>query len=185
MVAFNAPGEDEFTESNYLPAAEDTYRVRIDRYEIKTGEQSASKFNPDGEPIVWFYLQPLFIEDDQEALMVDTADNELPEDKYFIFFFDPRHLGIKPVVSRSRKFMSAALQIPVEQPVKAASLEEFCDSLIDREVIVDVTVKGKYNNIADSRPVVKKTRKRRADKAPLVEAAEALFNEGGNDEDDY
>jgi len=185
-MAFRAPAADEYADSAFLPASEDTYRARIDRYEIKQGEQTASKYNPDGNPRVWFYLQPLFIEGDEEALMVDTADEELAEDKYIIFFFDPDHLGIKPVVAKSRKFLAAALNVPVEQPVEAASLEEFCDSLVGREVVIDVTVNGKYNNIADTRPVQTKTRKRRETKAePLVEAAEVIFNEGATDEDDY
>jgi hypothetical protein len=188
MAGFRAPGENEGGDTKYLPAAEDTYRVRVDRYEIKEGDDSRSKYNPEGKPRVRFYLEPLFIEGDEEALMVDTSDEELPEDKFFIMFFDPDHLGLKPVVSRSRKFLAAALRVPVEQPVEAASLEEFCDTLVDRELVVDVTVNGQYNNIADSRPVVTKTRKRRKaseDKADMTEAAEAIFNEGGEDEDDY
>lgn len=187
-MTFRAPGEDEFTESKFLPAAEDTYRVRVEKYEVKEGADSKSKYNPDGNPRVRFYLAPLFIEGDEEAMMVDTADNELPEDKFFIFFFDPDHLGLKPQVSRSRKFLASALGVPVEQPVEAASLEDFCDTLIDRELIVDVTINGQYNNVADSRPVVKKTRKRRkAESADLTGKAEEIFNESDStgDEDDY
>lgn len=185
-MAFRAPGEDEFTESAFLPAAEDTYRVRIVKYEIKKGAESANRFNPDGNPRVRFFLNPIQIEGDPEALMVDTADEELPEDKYFIFFFDPDHLGLKPVVSKSRKFLAAALSVPVEQPVEADTLEEFCDSLIDRELIVDVEVKGQYNNITDSRPIRKKTRARKAKAAAAVEAANEVFGDmASEDEDDY
>lgn len=186
-MAFRAPGEDEFTGTSFAPAAEDTYRVRVDRYEIKTGPEAASRFNPDGNPRVRFFLEPLEIDGDPEALMVDINDEPLDEEKFFIFFFDPDHLGLKPQVAKSRKFLAAALGVPVEQPVEADTLEDFCDSLVNRELIVDVTVKGEYNNITDSRPIRRKTRTRRA-KSDLTEEAAKVFNEDdestGN-EDDY
>ena len=187
MAAFRAPGEDEFTESQFLPAAADTYRVAIEKYEIKSGADTTNKYNPKGNPRVRFYLSPVEIDGDSEALMVDTADEELPEDKFFIFFFDPDHLGLKPVVSKSRKFLSAALGVPVEQPVEAPTLEAFCDTLIGRELICDVTINGQYNNIADSRPIRKKTRQRKVKEETLVEAAATVFNEGdeSTDQDDY
>lgn len=185
-MTFRAPGEDEFTESQFLPAAPDTYRVAVEKYEVKSGADTTNKYNPDGRPRVRFYLSPIEIDGDSEALMVDTADEELPEDKFFLFFFDPDHLGLKPQVSKSRKFLAAALGVPVEQPVEAESLEAFCDTLVGRELIVDVTVNGKYNNIADSRPIRKKTRQRKA-KGDLQEAAAAVFNEDADtgNEDDY
>ena len=183
-MAFRAPGENDYSEnSEFLPAAEDTYRVRVVKYEIKSGADTANKYNPDGRPRVRFYLNPIEIDGDPEAMMVDTADKELPEDKYIIFFFDPDHLGLKPQVAKSRKFLAAALGVPVEQPVEADSLEEFCDTLIDRELIVDVTVNGKYNNVTDSRPLRKKTRARKQ-KSNAVEAAEEVFA-GIEDDDDY
>lgn len=185
-MAFRAPGENDYSENTeFLPAAEDTYRVRVVKYEIKKGAEAASKYNPDGNPRVRFFLNPIEIDGDPEAMMVDTADRELPEDKYIIFFFDPDHLGLKPQVAKSRKFLAAALGVPVEQPVEADSLEEFCDSLIDRELIVDVTVNGQYNNITDSRPIRKKTRARRAKGDATEAAAEVFADVGASDEDDY
>lgn len=186
MSGFRAPGEDEYDESQFLPASPDTYRVAIRKYEVKTGIDSQSKYNPDGDPRVWFYLEPLFIEGDEDAMMVDTDDKQLPDDKYVIFFFDPDHLGIKPVVAKSRKFLASALAVPVEQPVEANSLEEFCDSLIDRELTVDISVTSKgYNNVDDSRPVQKKTRKRKSKGEDLVEVAAEVFSDETESEDPF
>ena len=189
MAAFKAPGADEFSGTNFLPAAEDSYRCSIDRYEIREGE--VSQYNPDGNPRVRFFLTPLAIDGDEDALMVDIDDNELPEDKQFIFFFDPDHLGTKPRLAKSRKFLANALQIDFEQPVEAESLEDFCESLLNREIICDVVVKkkangDKINNITDTKKVkVRKARRSRADKPTLTEEAEKVFNEDGADEDDF
>lgn len=184
--AFRAPGEDEFDENAFKPAAEDTYKVRVDRYEIKSGKDTVNQWNKDGNPRVRFFLDPIEIDGDPEALMVDTADEELAPEKFFMFFFDPDHLGLKPVVAKSRKFLAAALGVPVEQPVEAESLEAFCDSLVNRELIVDITINGQYNNVSDSRPIRRKTRQRRDAKSDLKEEAEAIFNEDeGSDPDDY
>lgn len=185
-MAFRAPGSEEYTGTKFLPAAEDVYRVRIDRYEIKEGAESVSQYNPDGNPRVRFFLEPLGIDGDDEALMVDTNDEELPEDKFFIFFFDPDHLGTKPRLAKSRKFLASALQIPTDQPVEYDSLEDCCDDLVGRELVVDVTVKGDYNNIVDTRPVKARKARKRVEREPLVEVAKEMFNESetGN-EDDY
>lgn len=186
-MPFRAPGADEFDEEAFKPAAEDTYKVRIDRYEIKSGKDTVNQWNKEGKPRARFYLDPIEIDGDPEAVMVDTADVELAPEKFFMFFFDPDHLGLKPVVAKSRKFLAAALGVPVEQPVEAESLEAFCDSLIGRELIVDITINGQYNNVSDSRPIRKKSRKQRVAKPDLKEEAEVIFNEGddGADPDDY
>lgn len=190
MAAFKAPGADEFQGTSFMPAAEDSYRCVIERYEIREGE--VTQYNPDGNPRVRFWLTPLAIDGDEEALMVDIEDNELPEDKQFIFFFDPDHLGTKPRLAKSRKFLANALQIDYEQPVEAESLEDFCESLLNREIICDVEVKtkangDKINNISDTKKVkVRKARRARAEKPSLVEQADAVFNEDdGGDEDDF
>lgn len=190
MAAFKAPGADEFTGTAFLPAAEDTYRCVIDRYEIREGE--VTQYNPDGNPRVRFFLTPLSIDGDDDALMVDIEDNELPEDKQFIFFFDPDHLGTKPRLAKSRKFLANALQIPTDQPVEAESLEAFCENLLNREIVCEVVVKtkgngDKINNITDTKQVkVRKARRKRAEKESLVEQAEQVFNEDdGGDEDDF
>lgn len=190
MAPFKAPGADEFAGTSFMPAAEDSYRCVIDRYEIRTNE--VSQYNPDGNPRVRFFLTPLAIEGDEDALMVDIEDNELPEDKQFIFFFDPDHLGTKPRLAKSRKFLANALQIPTDQPVEAESLEAFCENLLNREIVCDVVVKtksngDKINNIVDTKQVkVRKARRARTEKPSLVEEAEKVFNESDSgNEDDY
>jgi hypothetical protein len=184
-MPFHAPGEDEFTESAFKPLAEDTYKVEVIKYEIKRGAEAVSRYNEDGNPRVRFFLEPIEIDGDSEAEIVDTADEPIPDDKYVLFFFDPDHLGLKPQVSKSRKFLAAALGVPVEQPVSADSLEEFCDTLVGRELIVDMAVKGNYNNITDSRPIRRKTRVRKQKETALVDAAKETFADEGTDQDDY
>jgi len=189
LAPFKAPGADEFQGTAFLPAAEDTYRCVIDRYEIKEGAASASQYNPDGNPRVWFYLTPVAIEGDDEAIMVDIEDNELPEDKQFIFFFDPDHLGTKPRLAKSRKFLANALRISTDQPVEAESLESFCENLLNREIVCEVVIKtkangDKINNITDTRQVKeRKARRKRAEKESLVETAEKVFNEDDEGDD--
>jgi hypothetical protein len=184
-MAFKAPGADEFTGTQFVPASEDIYRCRIDRYEVKEGADSVSQYNPDGNPRVRFYLEPLFIESDKEALMVDINDEELPEDKLFIMFFDPDHLGTKPRLAKSRKFLASALQIGNEVPVEYDTLEEMADDMINREVVCSIEVKGEYNNIVDTNPVKdRKPRRKRTEKSPLVEAAEATFDESAEESDE-
>lgn len=183
-MPFRAPGEGEYTGTKYQPAAADTYRVKVDDYEIRTGE--VTKFNKEGNPRVRFYLAPVAIEGDSEAEMVDINDEPLPEDKTFIFFFDPDHLGTKPRLARSRKFMAAVLNIPTDQSVEYDDLKEFCDDALGRELVVDIEVNAEsgYNNITDTRPIRKRVVRARAEKTPLVEAAEEVFNEGTTDESD-
>jgi hypothetical protein len=183
-MPFRAPGNEEYTGTKFTPAAPDVYRVSVDSYEIKSGPEIANKYNEDGNPRVRFYLTPLGIDGDDEAEMVDISDEPLPEDKRFIFFFDPDHLGTKPRLAKSRKFMASVLNIATDQPVEYATLEDFCEDAVGRELIVDIEVKGEYNNILDTRPVKKRTRKR-IEKEPMVVAAEKVFNETPDDGEDY
>lgn len=183
-MPFRAPGSEEYTGTKFTPASEDTYRVVVDSYEIKSGADVANKYNPDGNPRIRFYLSPLAIDGDDEAEMVDTSGVPLPEDKRFIFFFDPDHLGTKPRLAKSRKFMASVLNVPSDQPVEYDTLEAWAEDAVGRELIVDVTVNGEYNNIADTRPVKKRTRKR-AEREPLFVAAEKVFDETPSEDETY
>jgi len=175
-MGFRAPGDGEYTGTKFTPAAADSYRARIDEYEIKEGPEVANKYNPDGNPRIRFFLTPLEIDGDSDAELVDINDAPLPEDKRFIFFFDPDHLGTKPRIAKSRKFMASALNVPNDQAIEYESLEEFAEDMLERELVVDVEVKGDYNNIVDTRPVRKRARKR-AERPSLVDEAEKVFNE--------
>lgn len=183
-MAFRAPGPNESNNTTFTPAEADEYRCRIVKYKVKSGDDTRSKYNPEGREVVWFYLEPLHIEGDEEAEMVDTKGKPLAEDKSFLFFFDPFRLGLKPQVSRSRKFLASALGIPVEQPVEADSLDALCRDLIDREIVavVEVNDNGK-NVIADTRPVRRKERRTR-NAAPLVDAAKEAFGDEVKDSDE-
>lgn len=185
MPKFRAPGEDEYTGTKYVPAQADSYVAKVESYAILEGDDlPPSKYRKEGDVQIRFYMVPESIDGDPEAEMLDINDEPLEEDKQFIFFFDPKRMGIKPRLSRSRKFLANALNIPVEQPVEYDSYEELAEDMVGRTVVVEVTVNGNYNNIVDTRPVRK--RRARAEKGDLTAAAKAVFNtEDSGNEDDF
>jgi hypothetical protein len=178
-MGFRVPGADEYTGEGYGTLAADQYRVRITQYAIKTGEAVTNQYNPKGEPRVWFTLEPLFIEGDEEAELVDVDGKPVKEGKTLIFFFDPSRLGLQPRVAKSRKFFACAMGIPVEQAVSFDSLEDLAKALVGKELVVDVIVKNGKNAIEDSRPVRKRERRPRPaqNDNPLVAAAQETFKE--------
>lgn len=176
-MPFRAPGADEYGESQFKPAAEDSYRVLIDSYKILTygTDIPVGNWNKEGETQVRFFLTPQEIDGDPEAELLDVEENPLAEGKYFVFFFDPQRLGVKPRLARSRKFLASALGVPVDQPVEYDSLQEMCEDMVGREVVVDVTVNGQNNKVEDVRPV--RRRRQRQEKGDLTEVAAKVFDE--------
>ena len=186
MPPFRAGGEDEYPDR--IRAAADTYRLRIDSYQM--AKTTPSKYEEGGRDQIRFLLEFLSIADDENALLIGTDDNELDPEARVIFFFDPERMGLKPRVARSRKFLSSALGIAVDAVVEYESLEELAEDLVGRELIADVTVsttpKGTYNNIEDTRPIQTRQRRQRAEKPALVEEAEKVFAEDVvEDDEDY
>lgn len=173
-MPYRVPGPDEFIGNDFGLLAEDEYRVRIASYEMKSGAIVTNQYNPDGSLRIWFTLEPLAIEGDDDAVLVDPDGKEVSEDKTLIFFFDPSRLGLKPVVSKNRKFFAAAMGIPVEQPVSFDSEEDMARTLVGKELVASVIIKNGKNNISDTRPIRTRVRKSRA---PLVEEAAAVFAE--------
>ncbi len=186
-MGFRAPGEDEYGESKFVPAQADTYVAKVDSYEIfEAKDLKPSKYRSDDDIQIRFYLTLEGIDGDPEAEMLDIKDEPLQEDKQVIFFMDPKRMGIKPRLARSRKFLASALGVPVEQPIEYDSLEDMADDMVGRSVVVDliVTEDKQYNNIADVRSV--RRRRERAAKTNLVEEAKAVFNtEDTGNEDDF
>lgn len=175
--AWRMPAADEYQGTKFKPAAADSYRCVIDSYRIRKDEEVLSQYNKDGHEEVWFFLAPLQIDGDDQALMVDTAGEELPEDKTFIFFFDPTRMGYQPRLARSRKFVASALNIPVEGTVNYPSLTALCEDLVGKEIIAQVEVQGDRNKVVDVRPIPRRVRRTRTEREPLVEAASRIFSD--------
>jgi hypothetical protein len=161
---------------DFKRVAPDEYRVEVESYTIESGDRTRNKYNPDGRERVWFRLGILNIEGDEEAEVTFTDGTPIDEETRLMFFFDPDHVGLKPVVSKSRKFLASALGIPVDQDIEAETLEELAKSLVGRELIVVCGLNkntGK-NQIEDTRPV---RRRQRRERAPLVDAAAKVFGD--------
>lgn len=172
MPKFRAGGEDEFPDR--IPAQADTYRVKIDDYQM--AKTTPGKYEKGGRDQIRFLLELLHIEGDEEAELLDTKDQPIDENFRVMFFFDPERMGLKPRVARSRAFLAAALGVPVEQPVEYEDYEDLAEDLVGRELIVDLTVNGQYNNVDGCKPVRKRVRKR-AEKGDLTEVAAKVFTE--------
>jgi hypothetical protein len=175
-LGFRVPGADEYAGTGFGVLATDSYRCRIESFVVKSGEEVTNQYNPKGEPRVWFTLTPLAIDGDDDAELVDPDGEPVSDEKTLLFFFDPKRLGLKPVVAKSRKFFAAAMGIEVDQPVDFDSLDALCKALVGRELVVTVEAINGKNKITDSRAVKQRVRRQRAP-APMVEAAAAVFDQ--------
>jgi len=162
QVPFRVPGPDDFggRDSFGVLAAED-YKVKVKSYTVKQGAENVSQYNPKGEPTVWYTLEPLEIDGDPDAELLGTDGQPVSDDKTLLFFFSPYKLGLKPQVSKSRKFFAAAMNVAVETPVEFEDEKALYDALVGKELIVSVGVKNDKNVITDSRPV--RRRKQRSE----------------------
>lgn len=169
-TGFNVLSAEEYDapRKDFPVLPENEYRVRIDSYQLYT-PSAPTQYNPDMRSSYMIFLAPTEIEGDPEEPLVDTEGEAIDPEKRIVFFFDPDKMGLKPVVSKNRKFLAAALGQPVTQGFSAASPEAALDSVIGNELIVYVGVKNGKNNVMEVRPVKKATTRSRATKA----AAEA------------
>jgi hypothetical protein len=185
-TGFYVPSADEMAaagggEWGTLP--EDEYKVRItELVEVNR----VSQYNPvdpeTGEAPATYdvKLKPLCFADDEEAELVDSDGEPLNEDKHLVFFFDPRRIGTRPVIAKSRKFLASVLGVPADGPI---NLPGGLNDLIGKELIVAVTIKNGNNRITDTRPAKKQRARVRTAKAADVtaEAKEIFPDAAGGD----
>ena len=166
LAGFNVLSAEEYDQprKDFGLLPENEYRVKIDSYQLFTPNRP-TEFNPDMKPSHMIFLTPIEVEGDPEEELLDTDGNPLDPEKRIVFFCDLDRMGLKPVVSKNRKFISAALGQPVTQGVTATSKEALLDSIVGKEVIVYVGVKNKKNNVMEVRPVKKASTRTRAPKA--------------------
>lgn len=170
-MPFRVPGIDDFAgQSSFGVLAAEDYRVKIKSYIVKSGTENISQYNPKGDPTVWYTLEPLEVDGAPEEELLGTDGQPVSDDKTLLFFFSPYKLGLKPQVSKSRKFFAAAMGIAVETPVEFDSEKELYDALIGKELVVTVGVKNDKNIILDSRAV---RRRKQRDAVPVDVVAAA------------
>jgi hypothetical protein len=185
-TGFYVPSADELAASStgdWGTLPEDEYKVRIaELVEVNR----PSQYNPvDPEtglaPSTYdVKLKPLSIADDEELELVDTDGEVLNDDKYLVFFFDPRKIGTRPVIAKSRKFLASALGVPADGPI---NLPGGLNDLIGKELIATVVVKNGNNRITDTRPAKKqRARVRTAKEADVTAEAKEIFPDAAKDE---
>lgn len=173
--AVYVPGADEMKgngSADFGLMSEDEYRVRILSYKRVN---RVSQYNPDGKETLDFILAPVSFADDEDASLVDENGNDLHPEKHLMFFYDPNRLGVRPQISKSRKFLAAAMNIPADGPI---ALPGGYDELIDKELVAHVGVRNGRNYIIDTRPVRKRARQRVSDTGNdkgLVSAAKNIL----------
>jgi hypothetical protein len=174
LPGFRVPGPDEFQgQSDFGTLRADEYRVKVKSYTVKKGADNISQYNPKGDPTVWYTLQPLHIEGADDEPMLDVKGQPINPEKTLLFFFSPYKMGLKPVVSKSRKFFASAMGIEVETPVEFDSEEALYDALVGKELIVTVSSTDGKNKITDSRMV---RRRKQTAQPDAVAAAVATFD---------
>lgn len=185
-TAIYVPSADESTGSSgadYGLLSEDEYRVRVESYKRVN---RVSQYNPDGNETIDFILKPIGFADDEEASLVDQDGNDVNPDKHVLFFYDPQRLGVRPQVSKSRKFLGAALNIAADGPI---SLPGGYDELIGKEMVAHIGIRNGRNYVIETRPIRKRARVRTATPtAPttkqktLADKARETFDVVGEDE---
>lgn len=177
--AIYVPGADEYKGTgtgDFGVMSEDEYKVRVDSYRRVN---RVSQYNPEGKETIDFVLTPVSFADDEDANLVDENGNDLHPEKHVLFFYDPNKLGVRPQISKSRKFLAAALGIAADGPI---ALPGGYDELVGKEFIAHIGVRNGRNYVIDTRPIRKRARVRTADESPkrvnndLVDKAKAMFD---------
>ena len=178
MPPFKTNSGQDFPER--VPAKEDSYRLVIEKYRM--AKTRPSQWDEGGRDQIQFICDFVAIADDPDAEILDLNDRPLDPEHRVLFFFDPLRTGLKPKVSKNRKFISDVLQVPIETEIAYDSYEELADDFVGREFLADVDVTTKadgrrFNGITATRPVRKRTKatRERVEKPNLVEAAAEVF----------
>ncbi len=170
------PGQEDYDNSsggNFGTLESDEYRCRIVSWEEHENNSQFAKPGGTGKSI-WFKLEPVAYEHDPEAELVDKDSGEpIHPDKTLIFFYDPDRVGLVPVIAKSRKFLAAALNVPVEEPIEFDTY----DDLVGKEVVASVIVKDGNNRIDAVRPVKARKSRAAARTADVTKTAKEVFGD--------
>ncbi len=162
---FKMPSEQELAERSGKPIPEDEYLAEVS--EITIDKDNISPYTGEKRDQLKVKLSVISFADGSE--LVDVEGN--PLDGYTITtFIDPSKVGMKPQVSRARKFFTSLLGVPVGSRIEISGPEE----LIGKQLIVGTLNKPakddpttRYTRAQDYKPV-KKLRPERKASAPLT-----------------
>jgi hypothetical protein len=168
MAGINLAAADEEVSTSYGLLDDDDYRVRIDSIMEVTRDNQYAKRDENGKALPTFdiILKPLGFADAEDTELVDDEGQPVNPEKHLIFFFDPHRLGTRPQVSRSRKFLAAALGVA---PTDKINLPGGIQELIGKELIVSVTKDNGKNKVVESRPIRRRQRVRVAAPEAVVD----------------
>jgi len=176
MPGINLPSAEESQTSSFGLLDEDDYVARIESFQ---SVNRVSQYNPEGLETFDFILKPVAFADAPDQDLVDQDNEPVHPDKHLVFFYDPKRLGTRPMISRSRQFLASALGIPAEGRIE---LPEGLGGLIGKELIVTVGIKNGKNNITATRPLKKRARVRTSAPEPVVDADS---DDGADEADEF
>lgn len=164
--------------------AEDNYIFEITGLENKgkTLDPYSSEDSPRYYTDVRLFLKPVAFADDPEAELLNDKDEPLNPDKRLMVFFKPERLGFGPSgASANRQIVAAALGLNIREEMNFD-----LPDLEGKQLIAHAFFKtkdAKYESLDGYRPLPKRSTRRRAAAAPLVEEAEKVFDTKSSDDD--
>lgn len=164
------PSAEELAERAGAPLPEDEYLAEVTQVEID--KDNINPYTKEKRDQLKVKFNVISFADGTE--LVDNDGNAL-EGYTLTSFIDPTKVGMKPQVSRARKFFTSVMGVPVGSAIDISGPEE----LIGKRVIIGTVNKPAkdnpsvlYTRIQDYKPVKKQRPERRAP-APLVQADES------------
>lgn len=163
---FRMPSAEELAERAGAPLPEDEYLAEVT--EVTIDKDNINPYTQEKRDQLKVKFNVISFADGTE--LVDTDGN--PLDSYTLTtFIDPTKVGMKPQVSKARKFFTSVMGVPVGSSINISGPEE----LIGKRVIIGTLNKPSkdnpsvlYTRAQDFKPT-KKQRPERKASTPLVQ----------------
>lgn len=166
---FRMPSAEELAERAGAPLPEDEYLAEVT--EVTIDKDNVSPYTGEKRDQLKVKFTVISFADGSE--LVDNEGNAL-ESYTLTAFIDPSKVGMKPQVSRARKFFTSVMGVPVGSAIDISGPEE----LIGKRLIIGTINKPakdnpnvKYTRAQDYKPV-KKQRPERKAPAPITPVTE-------------
>lgn len=164
---FKMPSAEELAERAGAPLPEDEYLAEVT--EVTIDKDNVNPYTKEVRDQLKVKFNVISFADGSE--LVDLEGN--PLDSYTLTtFIDPSKVGMKPQVSKARKFFTSAMGVPVGSAIEISGPDE----LIGKKLIIGTVNKPAKDNPsvqytrAQDFKSVKKQRPERKAPAPLVQA---------------
>lgn len=166
---FKMPSAEELAERAGAPLPEDEYLAEV--AEVTIDKDNTNPYTGEKRDQLKVKFNVISFADGTE--LVDNDGNAL--DSYALTaFIDPTKVGMKPQVSKARKFFTSAMGVPVASSIEISGPEE----LVGKKLIIGTINKPAkdnpqvlYTRAQDFKPVKKQRPERKAPQ-PLVNATE-------------